>query len=60
MSPQIIWTLAELAAHDPDTIVISRKGYLARVEDNIRIPAAVIASGEQVRAAQQALEKEQA
>ena len=60
MSPQIIWTLAELAAHDPDTIVMSRKGYLAHVEDNIRIPAVVVATGAQVRAARQALEKEQA
>ena len=60
MTPQIIWTLAELAVHDPDTIFMSRKGYLAHVEDNIRIPAVVVATGEQVRAARQALEKEQA
>lgn len=56
MTPQVIRTLADLEALDPDTVVISRKGYLAHAEDNIRIPAVVIATGEQVRAAQQALE----
>lgn len=57
MTPQIIRTVEELEALDPDTLVMSRKGYLAHAEDNIRIPAVVIATGEQVRAAQQALEE---
>lgn len=56
MTPYIIHTAEELEALDPDTIVMSRKGYLASAQDNIRIPAVVIATGEQVRAARKALE----
>lgn len=57
MTPHIIRTLADLEALDPDTIVMSRKGYPAHAEDNVRIPADVIATGEQIRAARQALEE---
>ena len=54
---QIIRTVEELEALDPDTLVMSRKGYLAHAEDNIRIPAVVVATAEQVRAARKALEE---
>lgn len=57
-APQIIRTAEELEALDPDTLVMSRKGYLAHAEDNIRIPAVVIAPARQVRAARKALEQE--
>ena len=57
MTPQIIRTLADLEALDPDTLVMSRKGYLAHAEDNMRIPVVVIATGGQVRAARRALEE---
>ena len=55
--PQIIRTAEELEALNPDTLVMSRKGYLAHAEDNIRIPSVVIATGDQVRAARKALEE---
>lgn len=53
--PQIIRSVEEQEALDPDTLLMSRKGYIADAEDNIRIPAAVIATGDQVRAAFKAL-----
>ena len=53
----IIRTLADLETLDPDTLVMSRKGYLAHAEDNMRIPVVVVATGERVRAAEQALER---
>lgn len=56
-APQIIRTVAELEALDPDTLVMSRKGYLDLAEDNIRIPAVVVATAAQVRAARKALEE---
>lgn len=57
-APQIIRTVEELEALDPDTLVMSRKGYLAHAEDNIRIPVVVVATADQVRAARKALEEE--
>ena len=57
MKPHIIHTLTDLKALDPDTLVMSRRGYLARAENNMRIPVVVVATGEQVRAAEQALEE---
>ena len=56
-TPQIIRTVEELEALDPDTLLMSRKGYIADAEDNIRIPAVVVAPAEQVRAARKALEE---
>ena len=54
-APQIIHTVEEQEALDPDTLLISRKGYIADAEDNIRIPAVVVAPADQVRAARKAL-----
>ncbi|AEK36193.1 hypothetical protein CVAR_0839 [Corynebacterium variabile DSM 44702] len=56
-TPQIIRTVEEQEALDLDTLLMSRKGYLADAEDNIRIPAVVVATAEQVRAARKALEE---
>lgn len=56
-APQIIRTVEELEALDPDTLVMSRKGYLAHAEDNIRIPVVVLVPAAQVRAAHKALEE---
>ena len=57
MTPKIIRTVEELEALDPGTLVMSRKGYLAHAEDNIRIPAVVVTTGEHVRAARQELKE---
>lgn len=56
-APTIIHTVEELEALDPDTLVMSRKGYFAYAEDNIRIPVVVVATGADVRAASKALEE---
>lgn len=53
----IIRTVEELHAIDPDTLLMSRKGYIADAVDNIRIPAVVVATAAQVRAARKALEE---
>lgn len=50
-APQIIRTVEEQQALDPDTLLMSRKGYIADAEDNIRIPAVVVVPAAQVRAA---------
>lgn len=55
--PQIIRTVEEQEALDPDTLLMSRKGYIADAEDNIRIPAAVLVPADQVRTARKALEE---
>lgn len=55
--PQIVRTVEEQQALDPDTLLMSRKGYIADAVDNIRIPAVVVATAEQVRAARKALEE---
>lgn len=55
--PQIIRTVEEQEALDPDTLLMSRKGYIADAVDNIRIPAAVVATADQVRVARKALEE---
>ena len=54
-APQIIHTVEEQEALDPDTLLMSRKGYIADAEDNIRIPAVVVATAAQVRAARKEL-----
>ena len=54
--PRIIRTTDELAALDPDSLVLDCTGHLMTNRD--RLPAVVIATGGQVRAARQALEKE--
>lgn len=56
-APQIIRTVEELEALGPDTLVMSRNGYLDLAEDNGRIPAVVVATAAQVRAARKALEE---
>ena len=53
--PQIIRTREELAALDPDSLVLDCTGHLMTNRD--RLPAVVIATGDQVRAARQALEE---
>lgn len=74
MTPQIIRTRDELATLDPDTLLSwtgnGGEGGLARSVEYIRwayhgeyaddwpIPAVVVATGDQVRAARQALEEE--
>ena len=60
MTPQIIRTSEELAALDPDTVLFTwgdmqAQTWLHTFEDDI--PAVVIATGDQVRAARQALEE---
>lgn len=74
MTPQIIWTLAELAAQDPDTLLglwheeldeghifVTAAELFNEPEGwNTDIHFVVVATGAQVRAARQALEKEQA
>lgn len=54
-APQVIRTVEEQEALDPDTLLMSRKGYIADAVDNIRIPAVVVATADQVRAARKAL-----
>lgn len=64
MTPQIIRTREELAALDPDAVVITNRcSDLWTVEEVAAtsdptwfLPVAVIATGDQARAAQQALE----
>ena len=51
--PQIIRTREELEALDPDSLALDCTGHLMTNRD--RLPAVVIATGEQVRAARQAL-----
>lgn len=65
MTPQIIRTVGELEALDPDTYLIDTDdagltqsiwvGYWSAFDEHI-FPLAVIATGEQVRAARKALE----
>ena len=55
--PTIIHTVEELEALDPDSLVMSRKGYFAYAEDNIRIPAVEVAPGAHVRAAAAHMER---
>lgn len=67
----IIRTVGELEALNPDTVILSEKRELDLAGNvtallgrgystpEYQLPAVVIATGEQVRAAQQALEKEQ-
>lgn len=72
VAPQIIRTADELAALDPDTVLMTTdlfdplapvwdwldsKGNPARGTEN-GLPAAVVATGEQARAARRALEEE--
>ena len=68
MTPQIIRTLADLEALDPDTLVNNFNDFLGFPADlsnrdgsvspwaEIYLPAVVIATGDTVRAARQALE----
>ena len=67
MTDQIIHTLTDLESIDPDTILSDSAGpytaddavdaiYEADDEDRDYLPAVVIATGDQVRAARQALE----
>lgn len=63
MTPQIIRTAAEYERLQSDTIVLNRRGSLMRAVNiwpDSDLPAVVIATGDQVRAARRALEKEQA
>ena len=64
---QIIRTVEELEALDPDTVVISSENgevyYVKRLTDIhvksfLYVPAVVVATGTQVRAAREAMEKE--
>lgn len=73
-SPRIIRTVEELEALDPDTLLSSTGGgdqgglarsagymrwaYHGEFDDDWPIPAVVVATGEQVRAAREALDKE--
>ena len=71
MTPQIIRTREQLAALDPDTMLATREApdhaftaegpqYIAAQGRRVGrgwLPAVVIATGEQVRAARQALEE---
>ena len=64
-TPQIIRTVEELAALDPDTLILEGVGYLASVKMSkingdyeSYLPAVVVATGEQVRAALEALKGE--
>ena len=69
-TPQIITTIEQLEALDPDGVLLDHggdtdpvSGWLSirhRVNVSSYLPAVVVATGEQVRAARQALEKEQA
>lgn len=59
--PQIIRTVEELEALDPDTVVmLDRFGTLTTADclpHSHNLPAVVVATGEQVRAARKALEE---
>lgn len=58
-TPHIIRTVAELDALDHDTVLIPLHTGLARsyeVMSNDDLPAVIVATGEQVRAAREALE----
>ena len=69
MTPKIIRTLPEFDALDPDALVGNFDDFLGGIEKlrgrgevvpswvDIYLPVVVIATGEQVRAAQQALEE---
>lgn len=66
--PQIIRTVGELEALDPDTYLIDRSNYGLTKSDWVSyyesfdqpiFPLAVIATGEQVREAQQALKEQE-
>lgn len=72
MNPQIIRTREDLAALDPDTLLFSTFDTVAFPAEEAQkrmtrgrwigigwIPAVVIATGEQVRAAQRALKEEE-
>lgn len=55
LTPTIIRTVEELEALDPDSLVLDRTGHLMTNRD--RLPAVVVATAEQVRAAREALEE---
>ena len=55
--PQIIRTADELAALHPDSLVLDCTGHL--MTNRNRLPAVVIATGDQVRAARQSLKEEE-
>lgn len=65
-SPRIIRTLEDLEALDPDTALIAPDGWMRLAGfmqgnpplANTYLPATAIATGDQVRAAREALEKE--
>ena len=61
---QIIRTVEELEALDPETVLLDTTGYLVRTRGLVMngkpqafLPASVVASGEQVREARKALEE---
>ena len=59
MKPRIIRTREELAALDPDTLVLDAAGYTVRYGSQVTrwdLPLAIIRDGATVRAARQALE----
>lgn len=61
MTHQIIRTTQELEALDPDTIIVEQGGSMTalaamRIGPGWFLPAVVLATGEQVRAARKALE----
>lgn len=60
-APQIIRTVEELEALDPDTLVLDSAGYTVRYGSNLSkwdLPLALIREGAEVRACREALEGE--
>lgn len=60
-TPQIIRTVEELEALDPDTLVLDSAGYTVRYGSNLSkwdLPLAIIREGAEVRACREALEGE--
>ncbi|MGP9720127.1 hypothetical protein [Corynebacterium sp. AOP40-4SA-5] len=58
-TPQIIRTVEELEALDPDTLVLDSAGYTVRYGSNLSkwdLPLALIREGAEVRACREALE----
>lgn len=55
---QIISDPDVLDSIDPDTAVLDRRGDVHLAHHSWRVPCAILATGEQVRAARKALEKE--
>ena len=59
-TPQIIRTVEELEALDPDTLVLDAAGYTVRYCSQVTrwdLPLAIIRDGAEVRAARKALEE---